>query len=58
MNGLIVDFLALKGLVTGGERDFPGTARVDRIKDKPITREEPDYIRTVFSKPEEETTIE
>ncbi len=61
MNGLIVDFLALKGLVTREERDFLRRqleSMASRMALNPITREELEFIRKVFSKPEEEITIE
>jgi len=61
MNSLVVDFLALKGLVTREERDFLRRqleSMASAIALNPITREEVEFIRKVFSKPEEEITIE
>ena len=50
--------MALKGLVT--ERDFlrRQLESSSRIVLNPITKEEAEFIRKVFSKPEEEVTIE
>jgi len=61
MNSLVVDFLALKGLVTRDERDFLKRqleSMASAIALNPITKEELEFIRKVFSKPEEEITIE
>ena len=61
MNSLVVDFLALKGLVTRDERDFLKRqleSMASTIAPNPITKEEVEFIRKVFSKPEEEITIE
>jgi len=61
MNSLVVDFLALKGLVTREERDFLKRqleSMASTIAPNPITKEEVEFLRKVFSKPEEETTIE
>jgi len=61
MNSLVVDFLALKGLVTREERDFLRRqleSMASTIAPNPITKEEVEFIRRVFSKPEEEITIE
>jgi len=61
MNSLVVDFLALKGLVTREERDFLRRqleSMASTIAPNPITKEEAEFLRKVFSKPEEEITIE
>jgi len=61
MNSLVVDFLALKGLVTKEERDFLKRqleSMASTIAPNPITKEEAEFLRKVFSKPEEEITIE
>ncbi|ADM27180.1 conserved hypothetical protein [Ignisphaera aggregans DSM 17230] len=61
MNSLIVDFLALKGLVTEKERDFLKsqlTSIVSSTVINPLTKEEIEFLRKVFSKPESEITIE
>jgi len=61
MNSLVVDFLALKGLVTREERDFLRRqleSMASAIALNPITKEEVEFLRKVFSKPEEEITIE
>jgi len=61
MNSLVVDFLALKGLVTRDERDFLKRqleSMASAIAPNPITKEEVEFIKKVFSKPEEEITIE
>jgi len=61
MNSLIVDFLALKGLVTEKERDFLRsqlTSIVSSTVINPLTKEEIEFLRKVFSKPESEITIE
>lgn len=61
MNSFIVDFLALKGLVTEKERDFLKsqlTSIVSSTVINPLTKEEIEFLRKVFSKPESEITIE
>jgi len=59
MNSLVVDFLALKGLVTReGLPKAPAESMASTIAPNPITKEEAEFLRKVFSKPEEEITIE
>jgi len=60
MNPLVVDLLTLKGLVTKAERDLLKRqlkSMAFRIALNPITKEELEFIRKVFSKPEEEITM-
>ncbi len=61
MNSLIVDFLALKGLITDREKDFlkgelGSIAKI--MMPNPLSKEEVEFIKGVLLKPEEEITIE
>ncbi|WP_193322630.1 hypothetical protein [Pyrobaculum calidifontis] len=61
MNTFVVDFVALKGLFTEGERDF-AKAQLRAIAGvaapNPVSREELEFIKAVFSKPDEEISFE
>jgi len=61
MNTFVVDFVALKGLFTEGERDF-AKAQLRAIAGvaapNPVSKEELEFIKAVFSKPDEEISFE
>jgi len=61
MSTLIVDFLALKGLVTEDERKFlRGQIELlaSEVSINPLTKEEAEFLKKVFSKSEDQITIE
>ncbi|WP_243676135.1 hypothetical protein [Vulcanisaeta distributa] len=53
MNSMVIEFLGVKGLVSPGEVSFlvNEVARLSQsMRPNPITKEELEYIRSVFSK--------
>jgi len=61
MNSLVVEFLGLKGLLSREEVGFlsrEASRLALAIKPNPITEEEVEFLRRVFSKPVEEMTVE
>ncbi|ABO08759.1 GumC domain-containing protein [Pyrobaculum calidifontis] len=61
MNSLVVEFLGLKGLLSREEVGFlsrEASRLALAIRPNPITEEEVEFLRRVFSKPVEEMTVE
>lgn len=61
MSTLIVDFLALKGLVTEDEKRFLRSQielLASEVSINPLSKEEAEFLKKVFSKPEDQITIE
>jgi len=61
MNSLVVEFLGLKGLLSREEVGFlsrEASRLALAIRPNPITEEEAEFLRRVFSKPVEEMTVE
>jgi len=61
MNSLVVEFLGLKGLLSREEVGFlsrEASRLALAIRPNPITEEEVEFLRRVFSKPMEEMTVE
>lgn len=62
-HAVITDFLSLKGLIERGEAEYlrdriAGVFRIYTAAPNPLTREELEFIRRVFSKDVDEITIE
>lgn len=61
INSLLVEYLGLKGVLTQQEAAFlsrEASRLLSMVKVNPITAEELEFLKSVFSKPVEEMTVE
>ncbi len=61
INSLLVEYLGLKGVLTQQETAFlsrEASRLLSMVKVNPITAEELEFLKSVFSKPVEEMTVE
>ncbi|RLE98821.1 MAG: hypothetical protein DRJ63_07075, partial [Thermoprotei archaeon] len=59
MNSLIVEFLGMKGVISGEEAGFLSQIRrISAVVSNPLTKEEIEFLRRVSSKSVDELTLE